>query len=689
MIPFLGGVICALMTPAWLTHPVLSIGMLGLLSAGSLAIIIVFRIPYKLRWLTGALIAISLFFAGMTSFFCSRQQPTANRQLLAAEIIEPPRQTNRTVRLIAKAYRFDSAGRVLAKEGRVLLFLPRTSRSQTLTYGDYILFTSWLNPIRGAANPYAFDPKAYYHRKGVFRQAWVDSTEWLLSGFRKQNSIRRFAFNLRNKLLNILRENQIEGDEFAVASALLLGYTNEIDKELRKDYASSGAMHILAVSGMHVGIVFLFLEFSLSFLNRRKHGPWIKAICMILVIWGYALITGLSPSVFRAAIMLSFVITGRTTRRKPETLNVVAAAMLIMLISEPRLLLNIGFQFSYLAVFGILFLYKPLVNLFPVSAWFPSKILALVSISVAAQLATFPLALLTFHQFPNYFILTNILVVPLASLIIYAGIGVLSVSAVPWLSLIVAKGLSLLVGLLNTAIRFVEGLPGSTTTGIYISEIDTLCIYLLIISVLLFLTSRRVHYLWLCLALLIFFSVNSIIQKVHRKERVQIAVFQVKGSSLYDFVAGERDVCMKDYQAVTQGEYAAEIVNRFRAAERIGHHRTTYLAGKSVEINVQERDFGFLVRRGSFFQFLNCRVGIISESLPDGFSHRLKLDMVILRGNPGISIEEIMKVFSPDQIVIDASCSWYHSREWREQAKEAGVPCRSVVEEGAVVLDAR
>ena len=640
------------------------------------------------------LIAASLFSAGITSVSCSQpqlpashQSPEVKRQLLVATITEPPRQSIKTIRLIAAAYHLDSSRRALTKEEKVLLFLPRNSRSQSLDYGDWIVFSGWLNPIRGASNPYAFDPAAYYHRKGVFRQAWVDSTEWEPSRGRKQYSIRRFAFCLRSKLLNILRENQLKGDEFAVASALLLGYVNEIDKELRKDYASSGAMHILAVSGMHVGIIFLFLEFSLSFLNRRKQGPWIKAIWMILVIWGYALITGLSPSVFRAAIMLTFVIAGRTTRRKPETLNVVAAAMFIMLISEPLLLLNIGFQFSYLAVFGILFLYRPLVNLLPVSAWFPSKIWALVSVSIAAQLATFPLALYAFHQFPNYFILTNILVVPLASLIIYTGIGVLSVSALPWLSLIVAKGLSFLVWLLNTVIRFVEGLPGSTTTSIYISGLDTLFLYLLILLMILFLTARKIRYIYLCLVLLIFFSARSGLYEYLRQDRVQIAVFQVKGSSLYDFVAGERDVCVKDYKAVRMGGYSTENVSRFRIAERIHHTRTTYLAGESFQPEAQERDFGFLVRKGSFIQFLDRRIGIISGSLPPGFSHGLKLDLVILSGNPKITIQEIMKVFSPDQIVIDASNSWSNSRVWKKQAEEVGIPCHSVVDEGGVVLD--
>ena len=410
MIPFLGGVICGLLAPSLLLYPVISIEMLALLSAGTLLVIVAFRIPYKLRWLTGTLIALSLFTAGATSVICSQPlQPSSSqvesteRQRLIAEINEPPRQSTRNIRLIVNTFRFDSTRTTLTENGKKLLFLPRNSRSESVSYGDWILFSARLNPIRGASEPYAFDPSAYYHPKGVFQLGWVDSTAWLPSRVKKPLSIRRLAFGLRVRMLNILRENQLKGEEFAVASALLLGYVSEIDKELRKEYASSGAMHILAVSGMHVGIVFLFLEFSLSFLNRRKQGAWIKAIVMIIVIWGYALITGLSPSVTRAAIMLSFVIAGRTTRRKPETLNVVAAAMFIMLIYEPRLLLSIGFQFSYLAVFGILFLYRPLVNLLPVSAWLPSKIWALVSVSIAAQLATFPVSAPCIPPVPELF----------------------------------------------------------------------------------------------------------------------------------------------------------------------------------------------------------------------------------------------------------------------------------------------
>ncbi|MBL7138084.1 MAG: ComEC family competence protein [Bacteroidales bacterium] len=703
LIPFLGGVIFALIKPDWKPEEIWLIGISGLLSGLLLLFTLIGKLSFSLRWIPGLTINLLILCLGMFTVQShlersvgsgqwavgKKKLQTANCQLFPAEILEPPRHTSKSVRLIVRQYELDSLTKSLIRRGKALLFLAKETNSLALQYGDWILVSNSLKPVKSESNPYGFDPAGYYGRKGVFNQGWVASENWRSTGILKCSSINRLAFSLRNRLLKILKDNSLKGEEFAVASAILLGYTGEIGKDLRKGFAASGAMHILAVSGMHVGVIFLFLETILAFLNRRTHGPKIKALLMILMIWSYAMITGLSPPVFRAALMLSLVILGRAARRKPDSLNVVGGSMFIILVLDPSLILHIGFQFSYLAVVGILFLYKPIVHLIPANGWVLTRLRGLVAVSVAAQLATFPLALFVFHQFPNYFILTNVVVLPLASLVIYSGIGVLVLSPFPPISVLLAKGLSFIVGFLNSTIRFIEELPGSTSTGIYPSLPDTFLLYLVMLSVGCYLFSRKTSWLYTFLVLLIIGSVLGVYRDYLRANRRMITVFQVKGASQYAFVTGRNMVCMKDFRAACQETYSREVIATLRAAEGITRSQTTYLIdpGSQTQAKGDLLEFGFLSRKGDFLQFSDCRIAIVSTTLPSTLSDTMHVDLVILRKNPAVNMETIVRTFNPQQIVIDPTNSWYRARKWKAQAEELGIPCYNVLEEGAFVLD--
>ncbi|MBE0646281.1 MAG: ComEC/Rec2 family competence protein, partial [Bacteroidales bacterium] len=604
---------------------------------------------------------------------------TAHCQLFPAEILEPPRHSSRSVKLIVRKYEDDTLKRLLIKRERILLFLEKDTNALALQFGDRIVVSASLKSIQDESNPYSFDPAGYYGRKGVFYQGWVTSTHWKRVGLSERFFVRSWAFSLRDKMLNMLRNNSVKGEEFAVASAILLGYTGEIGQDLRKGFAASGAMHILAVSGMHVGIIFLFLESVLAFLKRRRYGSIVKAILIIVMIWCYAMVTGLSPPVFRAALMISLIIAGRTLKRKPDSLNVVAGSMFVLLLADPSLLLHLGFQFSYLAVFGILVLYKPLLNLIPMSNWILSKLWGLAAVSMAAQIATFPIALYTFHQFPNYFLLTNILVLPLASLVIYSGIGVLAMSPFPLLSMLLAKFLSWIVGWLNAIIRFIEELPGSTFSGIYPALFDVFTLYAGIAVICCFLFFRRAVWIYSLLVLVILWSSADIYARYQRNRCSKIIVFQVKGASQYLLISGRSAICLKDYNASCRSPFAQEILSTCIAAGEISSLQTSYLY-ESVA------DSTFTVR---LLRIANQRIAIISSVIPDSYQDTLHADILILRNNPTLRMENLVRCFSPHQIVIDPTNSWYSLRKWKEDAETLGVSCYSVMEEGAYIRETR
>lgn len=689
-LPFAGGVSCALMQPGGQREILWLAGSSAVLIAGLVLLLLNKNPPYRVRWIPGCIIFLLMVASGGLTAYAyraSQQGIGSSQRVFPVEIREPPAQTANSVKLIAARYEPEMHSCALTRNGHVVLFLEKDSAAMALRYGDWILVSSTLRALRHESNPFGFDPAGFYGRKGIEFQGWVASSDWRVIHMQGSNPVKRLALGVRDRLLATLKENHLGGDELAVASAILLGYTGEIGSDLRKGFSASGAMHILAVSGMHVGIIFLFLETMLAFLKRNKYGKPLKAMLTVGLIWCYAMVTGLSPPVFRAALMISLIIVGKNLKRKPDSLNIVAGAMMILLMADPSLLLHTGFQFSFLAVFGILILYKPIVAAIPFNGWFLSRAGGLMAVSVAAQIATFPMALYAFHQFPNYFLLTNLLVLPLASLIIYNGIGVLALSPFPVISSLLAKLLSFIVLSLNVTVQWIEGLPGSVSGGFYLSWLDVAVLYGVIITILCFLFFRRTAWLFTLLTLLIIWSSLGLINECQRSDRTKIVVFHLKGASQYAFIHGRKAVCLKDFRAACGPAYAREVLAQLIRAEGVNCLETGYLTTGNDPADNARQMAGFFFRQGSFLQCAGRRVVVLSTRIPAGLSGGPGADLVILRGNPEIEVETIIRCFHPDKIIIDPANSWAFIRRWKEEAKTLGVSCYCVAEEGAFVMD--
>ena len=385
---------------------------------------------YQKRWLTGMLIFILLFLLVYENTIRNNDlfdqdyfmKHSIGTQFYIGDLVEPAIQKQKTTKTIVNVLAVYSNGTWRHTKGKALIYFQKDARSGQLFYGDHILFRAEFAEPQSAAFPNSFDQKRFLNNQNIFYTSYINSVNWKTIPDRGNKNLLRLALILRNRFLQVLRDNQVQGREFAVTAALLLGYVDEIDKGLLKDYSATGAMHILSVSGMHVGIIFLVLDKILGFLRKSKYGILIKTGLIILMIWFYAMLTGLSPAVLRASVMISLVAVGKAMKRQPDILNILSASFIVLVINEPTLLFNVGFQLSYLAVAGIVLLYKPIYDLYITSNRLLDKTWSIVAVSFAAQIITFPLSLFYFHQFPNYFMITNILVVPLSSLIIYTGI---------------------------------------------------------------------------------------------------------------------------------------------------------------------------------------------------------------------------------------------------------------------------
>ncbi len=311
------------------------------------------------------------------------------------------------------------------------------------------------------------------------------------------------AIELRESMLHVFSGHGIEGNEYGVLASLTLGDRVGVDKQLVKDYAASGVIHILSVSGLHVGIVFIGFNFLLSFLDRNKKFSVLKLILLLLLIWFYTLLTGLSAPACRAATMLSFVILGKAKAKSISTTNILVASAFFLLCIDPFMLFQIGFQLSYAAVFGIVYLHPKIKGWYDSNYWLMRQVWLIVSISIAAQLFTFPLSVFYFHQFPNYFLLANLLVIPLSSFIIYVAVLLLMVFWIPYFSDAVAWILNGSVQVLNNIVTTVHTMPYAITKSIYVTIIDVVLLYFLMLAATEWLMHAKSKYLFGLLSALI------------------------------------------------------------------------------------------------------------------------------------------------------------------------------------------
>jgi len=446
---------------------------------------------YSNRWIPGILIV--LFFMSFGVLYASVRNSesqdksyiselTSEQLTITAKITDDVDIKENSVKTIVRTEAIISNNTTEILNKKILVYFHKDSLSQTLRYGDRIIFSAYLQQPDSGMNPEEFDYRKHLSNQGIYFTTWIGNKKFKIIERDAGNILIAKSIQLRNKILNILKSQLGESTEFQVAAAIVTGYRTSLDSDLRQAFSNSGAMHVMCVSGLHVGIIFLVLGYILKFLSDKKTFQRIlKVIIILIFIWFYAMLTGFSASVLRATTMFSFVAMGMLVSRKIPVYNSLAASALFLLLLNPGYIYQVGFQLSYLAVIGIVALFPYVQKIIPAKGKFSSKIRDLAAVSIAAQIATTPISLYYFSQFPNYFLLTNIIVVPLAGLIIYTAIPAILLHSVP----VIGNALSALLGyemkLMNGTVNFVDQLPGSVSDYVFISFAQMLLLYMSII----------------------------------------------------------------------------------------------------------------------------------------------------------------------------------------------------------------
>ncbi len=494
-------------------------------------------------------ICFHLFFAvlGIVVYNRYNEKPVFYSEgIFVATILESPVEKPNSYKSTVKINEVISSDSVTKTNEKIIVYFEKSENAIKLKAGDEILFNRSPNPVAPKLNPYDFDYQKYSERRRVYRQVYLATDNW------QQNGNSRFSLifeaeKLRDKLINVYRSQPIDSVEFEILSALTLGYSRELDPETRRVFSSSGAMHVLSVSGLHVAIIFAVINFLFGFMKRNKQGRFIFTASIILVLWFYAFITGLSPSVLRATAMFSVYIIGENMHRKANIYNSLALTAFFILLINPNSLFDIGFQLSYSALFGIVVIEPKLREYVNVKNRVLRYFVSLITISVAAQIATFPLTSFYFSQFPTYFWLTNIFIIPTVAFLTPAGIVLLFVNQIPVVSDIISATLNFTLKYSFKLLYLIDQLPLSVFQ-VTVNQVQLLLTIGLIVTSFLVLTQFSARNLKSMLFLLFLFSLSVFVHQVTREQATGIIVYNSTDNPIIHLING------KDNYVITEEE---------------------------------------------------------------------------------------------------------------------------------------
>ncbi|MFN3996896.1 ComEC/Rec2 family competence protein [Algoriphagus sp.] len=445
--------------------------------------------------------------------------------------VEKPNSFENQLEVIAFS---DSLGWKESK-GKVLIY---HKSKKPLLPGQNILVEKSPEKIPPPIFPNEFDYSRFLARKDIhFRQFIGDKFTIIDSS--EVNSSKYGLANFRKKLVGIIEDKVPNPESRQIAAALLLGQKENLDKEIKNAYAETGTMHILAVSGLHVGIIYAILLFPLKGIKLKSGQKSIYLFVVILLIWTYAILTGFSPSVVRAATMFSLFTAGQMRKRKPSSFNILAFSAMIMITMDPGVIFEVGFQLSYAAVAGIL-LVQPLIVRF----WLPpNRVLEyawqLTTVSIAAQLATFPLSVYYFHIFPTYFLIANLFIIPLAFLVMSVGIIFLIFSWIPMLSDGLGGIVSWMIWLQNWITHTIQLFPGGNLERLTITLTGMLLVWVILICWANWEFGNRKKLVYLMACLFLVWSGDRFLRKLNLPEQ-ELLVFSGEKGFLLDFKIGNR-----------------------------------------------------------------------------------------------------------------------------------------------------
>jgi competence protein ComEC len=652
----------------------------------SLSLIAVYRLKlnrnYSQLWIYGAHYFALLFFVGVYLIQLQPVKsslPLGEKRYFEAVVQENPSETAKSLRLDVRITGFspDSAQWETCSE-QAIIYLAKDSLPQ-LSPGDVLLCEATFNEPLPPQNPGEFDYRHYLARKKIFATTYINPQNLVVVDSGRINVYKKLVLGIQNYAYTTLKKAGLGDDELSVALALLVGNKEYLDDSLRQAYASSGCVHLLAVSGLHVGIMFMVLSFLLQFMERTKRLKYIRGVIILATLWLYASVAGLAPSIVRASLMFSIFVIADMFSRPKNTYNNIALAAFVSCVANPFAVFETGFQLSYLAVLGIVFFQPKFMRLLPTDNKFFAALFGCITVTMSAQLGTLPVILYVFKAFPVYFIFSNFILVPYTSIVMYVAVAVLALSWNGWLLAVSGAALNFCIGAMNFVARFFDRLPHSVLTV----NIDGWQCALLVVGILalacLFASRKPLFVNVTLLSLTGIFAINA--KAVHnRLSYSETGIFAI------------RNVC---YVYFTGEGCAFSVRDTVARQQNFDFNTRNYLISKGYN---SERDLLCLSLADSVpsscagvVQFAGKRFALTSQLEKTETYSGAPFTVDCLYVTDNALPDETLSCYAPKQIVISGNLPATRTDEWNAAAESRHIPCHSIRTDGfwRLRIDAR
>ncbi len=579
-----------------------------------------------------------------------------NNALITLIIREPLKDSYYNQRYIAIVQTIDNKN----YSGRVLINIPKKGLRKKLEVGTIAQIKGQLQKNKKPENPNQFDYSNYLKNKQIYAQLYANPATIKIST-ELQKNIWYYTAKLNSKITQNLEKTHFNKEALAVATALLLGQRQDISPDILQNYQYAGAIHILSVSGLHVGIIFLFLNFILKPIPNTKKGSLLKLGILLTCLFSFALIAGLSASIVRSVTMFSFVAIGLHLKRSVNIYHTLIVSILLILLFQPNFLFDVGFQLSYLAVFFIIW-FQPILT----SYWKPkNKILKyiwdILTVSFTAQIGTLPLSLYYFHQFPGLFFITNLIVIPLLSIIMLLGVITILLAATGWINIWLSKPFEWSILLLNKIINFIASFEQFIIKDIPFNLLLLICTYALIITAILWLKKPQFNKLLLVLLTIITLQSSLIYNRWTIQNQEEWIVFNLKRKTLIAHRTGRAvSLYTNDSIATKNPILKSYLINNFSYVDQIKpiKHTAYYKSNKILILD---------------------SIGI--------YPLNAEPDIVLLTKTPKINLDRVLTTLKPKLIIADGSNYKSILEQWKRSCEKQNIPFHATAEKGYFLLN--
>ncbi len=655
----------------------------------SIAFILFLLLPvasrFKLQALQGFIIQLLIVSLGLLLTWQKDIRHTSNwygnyyqdGSYLVVRIEEPLVEKNKSFKAEGYIETIIENGMAKPCKGKLLLYFYKDSVETGLNYGDRIIIHKNLQPIKNSGNPGSFNYQRYAAFQDIFHNVFLKQKDWTV--FRStpalsKNKFQQFIFSARDYVLSVLQKNIHTGkDELGIAEALLIGYTNDLDKDLVQAYSNTGVVHIIAISGMHLALIYGLLVWVFAKIPLINKSKLLQLVLILICLWLFSLLTGASPSVLRAAVMFSFIAVGKNLKKQVSIYSSLAASAFVLLCYNPYYLWAVGFQLSYLAVLSIVIFQKPIYNWLYIKNKWIDKIWQVTSVTTAAQVLTFPVCIYYFHQFPNLFLLSNIIAVPLSGFILYAAIALVAFSGVHYIGPYLGKLVGSLTWCMNKFILWVNEFSFAVWDKIPATVLSTWLLYAAVFGFSAWLLKKKKQYFQVAMFAMLAFVMQNSFNKWQTSKQQKIIIYNVPQHQAIDFISGNGYKFIGDSILNQDGLLQNFHLKPARTTQQL-HSSKDSLPG--------------IFKQNMFYQFNDKRIMIVDKPIHvDDIQKKIDLDLLIISKNPKLKIAGLVKTFNCKQFVFDASNSIWKIEKWKQECKVLHVNFYSIAAEGAFVYN--